>query len=66
MPKMKTRRSAAKRVQVRKGGKLKCFHTGHKHLLGHKSSKRKRRLDGSTHVGPAMAAAMRRQLPYGS
>ncbi|MCY4360346.1 MAG: 50S ribosomal protein L35, partial [Cyanobacteria bacterium MAG APA_bin_95] len=42
MPKLKTRRAAAKRFRITGTGKLQRRHAFRNHLLGHKSSKRKR------------------------
>jgi len=44
MPKMKTKRNAAKRFKVSGSGKIKRFKAGARHLLTRKSPKRKRRL----------------------
>lgn len=44
MPKLKTRKSAAKRFKKTGSGKITHFHTGARHLLTRKSKKRKRRL----------------------
>jgi len=44
MPKLKTRKSAAKRFRKTAGGKLKYSKAGSGHLLGSKSRKRKRNL----------------------
>ena len=44
MPKMKTRKSMAKRVQVSGTGKLRIRHAYASHMLTRKSAKRKRRL----------------------
>lgn len=44
MPKMKTNRSAAKRFRKTGGGKYRRNRANHSHILGKKSSKRKRRL----------------------
>jgi large subunit ribosomal protein L35 len=41
MPKMKTRRAAAKRFSRTGSGKLKRFHANHSHILTKKSRKRK-------------------------
>ena len=43
MPKLKTNKSAAKRLRVTKNGKIKRFRAGKRHLLSSKSTKRKRR-----------------------
>ncbi|MCK9483360.1 MAG: 50S ribosomal protein L35 [Candidatus Marinimicrobia bacterium] len=44
MPKMKTRRSAAKRFTLTGSGKVKRNKAFHSHILTKKSSKRKRNL----------------------
>ncbi|HPC35430.1 MAG TPA: 50S ribosomal protein L35 [Candidatus Marinimicrobia bacterium] len=44
MPKMKTRRSAAKRFTLTGSGKVKRNKAYHSHILTKKSSKRKRNL----------------------
>jgi len=47
MPKMKTRKSAAKRLKRTASGKLKRSKQGRRHLLSSKSTKRKRNLRSS-------------------
>lgn len=44
MPKMKTKKAVASRLKVTATGKLKKKRAGMRHLLSHKSSKRKRQL----------------------
>jgi large subunit ribosomal protein L35 len=44
MPKLKTKKSVAKRFKKTAGGKLKYSKAGSGHLLGRKSRKRKRNL----------------------
>ncbi|MFC4075728.1 50S ribosomal protein L35 [Salinithrix halophila] len=44
MPKMKTRRAAAKRFSKTGSGKIKRNHAFMNHILEHKSPKRKRKL----------------------
>lgn len=44
MPKMKTRKAVAARFRVTGTGKLKFSQPGKRHLLTHKSAKRKRQL----------------------
>jgi len=44
MPKLKTKKSIAKRFKITGTGKIKHFCSGKSHLLAKKSSKRKRRL----------------------
>ncbi|WP_124726965.1 50S ribosomal protein L35 [Staphylospora marina] len=50
MPKMKTKRAAAKRFKKTGTGKIKRRHAFKNHLLEGKTSKRKRRLSGSAIV----------------
>ncbi|MBN2097902.1 MAG: 50S ribosomal protein L35 [Candidatus Omnitrophica bacterium] len=44
MPKLKTKKSLAKRFKITKSGKIKRQRAGRGHLLSHKSRKRKRHL----------------------
>ena len=46
MPKMKTHKASKKRFRVTASGKLKRRQAGKKHLLSHKTGKRKRQLRG--------------------
>ena len=46
MPKMKTHKGSKKRFRITATGKLKRRKAGKKHLLSHKSGKRKRHLRG--------------------
>lgn len=48
MPKMKTKKAAAKRFKKTASGKLKYSKAGSGHLLGGKSRKRKRNLRGTS------------------
>jgi large subunit ribosomal protein L35 len=50
MPKMKTKKSAAKRFRVRPGGTVKRGHAFKRHILTKKSTTRKRHLRGSANV----------------
>jgi large subunit ribosomal protein L35 len=65
MPKMKTRRAAAKRYRTTGSGKVKVARANKQHILTKKSSKRKRQLRGMNVVDPADAQNLRRVLPYG-
>lgn len=47
MPKMKTHKGSKKRFRITATGKLKRRQAGKKHLLSHKSGKRKRQLRGT-------------------
>ena len=54
MPKMKTKKSAAKRFSKTGSGKVKHNKSGNRHLSTKKSPKRKRRLRKATTVSSAM------------
>lgn len=65
MPKLKTRKSIAKRFKITKSGKIKRSHAGKRHLLVWKSSKRKTRLSRPALVSSGEVKTIRRMLPYG-
>jgi len=58
MPKMKTKRNAAKRFKKTGSGKLKRFRAGARHLLTRKGPKRKRRL----RKGGVLTTAMSKRI----
>jgi large subunit ribosomal protein L35 len=64
MPKLKSRKAAAKRFKATGSGKISRRSTHRKHLLQHKSSNRKRRLDGLFIVNERDADNVRGMLPY--
>jgi large subunit ribosomal protein L35 len=64
MPKIKTRRAAAKRFKVTGSGRIKCGHAGKRHLLSHKTTKRKRQLRGLGEVPAVLERFARNQIPY--
>jgi large subunit ribosomal protein L35 len=64
MPKLKTRKAAAKRFKVTGTGKFKRRQQNRSHLLEHKSSARKRRLAGMLVVNDRDAGNVRAMLPY--
>lgn len=64
MPKMKTHRGAAKRFKLTASGKWKRAKAFRGHLLGKKSSKRKRRLRKADVLGPSDRKRIKRLLPY--
>jgi large subunit ribosomal protein L35 len=66
MPKMKSKRSAAKRFKVRPGGGIKRSQAYMRHILTKKSTKRKRHLRGTTEVDQTNKRAIRAMLPYSS
>lgn len=64
MPKMKTKRAAAKRLKKTASGKLKR-HSGWKsHLLEAKSPKRRRHLRQGKLISAADERRMKRLVPY--
>ncbi|MFI5696847.1 50S ribosomal protein L35 [Kribbella sp. NPDC051586] len=62
MPKMKTHSGMKKRVRITGTGKVRREQTGIRHLAEAKSSKRKRRLSGTTEVAPAFAKKAKKLL----
>ena len=62
MPKMKSHSGTAKRVKVTGSGKLRREKANKRHLLEHKSSKRTRRLAGTTDIAPADVSRVKRLL----
>ena len=64
MPKLKTKRSAAKRLRVTGTGKLTRAQAWKRHKLVAKASKRTRKLRKNTLVAPADVKRMRRLVPY--
>ncbi len=66
MPKMKSKRCAAKRFSFTGTGKVKYKKMNLRHILTKKSTKRKRNLRHSGIVSAADSAKIRKQLlPYG-
>ena len=65
MPKMKTRRGAAKRFKITKSGRIKRRRAYRAHILEHKPPKRMRQARRSQEVDSVDAKAVRRMLPYG-
>ncbi|MBN1698392.1 MAG: 50S ribosomal protein L35 [Spirochaetales bacterium] len=65
MPKMKTRKSAAKRYKLTGKGKIKYKKQGLRHILTKKTSKRKRHLRQSHILNPVEAKRIKKLLPYG-
>ena len=63
MPKLKTKKSAAKRFKVRASGSIKRGQAFKRHILTKKSTKSKRHLRGSAAVHDADVASVRRMLP---
>ena len=65
MPKMKTRKSAAKRFKQTGTGKFRHNHAYGRHILTKKRSKRKRRLGKDAAVKASEMSRLRASLPYG-
>ena len=64
MPKMKTKRSAAKRFKTTGTGKLMKMKAYKSHIMNKKSAKRKRNLRKAVEVDVTNAKMMKRILPY--
>jgi len=64
VPKMKTRRGAAKRFKRTGSGRLKRMKAFKGHILTKMSSKRKRQLRRTALVSPADQKNIKQQLPY--
>lgn len=64
MPKLKSRKAAAKRFSRSGGGKLMRRKAFKNHLLQHKSSARKRRITGTVVVNERDAENVELMLPY--
>jgi large subunit ribosomal protein L35 len=64
MPKLKTKRGAAKRFKRTAGGKFLRSSAFKRHILTSKTTKRKRALRGMTLISDADSARLERMLPY--
>lgn len=64
MPKMKTKRAAAKRLRATGSGKVRRASAGKQHLMRGKSSNRLRGLKKNNIVDDSDAPRMKRLLPY--
>ena len=64
MPKLKTKRAAAKRFKKTGTGQLKRMKAYKSHILTKKSTKRKRNLRKATLVDKTNLKAMKKILPY--
>ena len=63
MPKMKSKRAAAKRFRVQGSGGVKRTKAFLRHILTKKSTKRKRNMRGMTQVHDTNMKAVRAMLP---
>ncbi len=66
MPKMKTKRAAAKRFKFTGSGKVKHNRAFRRHLLTKKSRDRKRALRSDAYVGPSDIHRAQILCPYGA
>lgn len=64
MPKMKTKKGAAKRFVVRNSGSIKRGQAFKRHILTKKTTKTKRNLRGSAAVSASDVQRVRSMLPY--
>lgn len=64
MPKLKTRRAAAKRFKVTGTGKVRRHHAYLRHILSTKTRKQKRHLRQPALVAETDAKAIKRLIPY--
>ncbi|HEY3378978.1 MAG TPA: 50S ribosomal protein L35 [Armatimonadota bacterium] len=62
---MRTRKSAAKRLEYTGSGKVKFRSNFNSHLLTRKSSKRKRRLQTAKILDGSFKTTVKMMLPYG-
>ena len=64
MPKVKTRRGAAKRFSLTKSGKVKRSKAYRRHILTKKSTKRTRHLRSGGFVAECEAKNIKKLIPY--
>jgi large subunit ribosomal protein L35 len=64
VPKLKTRRGAAKRFKVTGSGRIRRAQAFRNHNFTGKSRKRKRQLRNETDVSAADTPRIRREIPY--
>jgi large subunit ribosomal protein L35 len=64
MPKMKTKKGAAKRFIVRSSGSIKRGQAMKRQILTTKTTKSKRHLRGPVELHPSDVPSVRRMLPY--
>ncbi|OGQ21779.1 MAG: 50S ribosomal protein L35 [Deltaproteobacteria bacterium RIFCSPLOWO2_02_FULL_44_10] len=65
MPKLKTRKAAAKRFRVTASGKIKRKRSKLRHILTNRTPKQKRRLRRGGYIADVDVPAMKKLLPYG-
>jgi len=64
MPKMKTKKSAAKRFRVRASGSVKRGQAFKRHILTKKTTKNNRQLRGTANVHSTNMASIKAMMPY--
>ncbi|WP_269899877.1 50S ribosomal protein L35 [Paenalcaligenes faecalis] len=64
MPKMKSKRGAAKRFKVRGSGSIKRGQAFKRHILTKKTTKNKRQLRGTAEVHASDVASIKQMLPF--
>jgi len=64
MPKMKTKKSASKRFEVRASGSIKRGQAFKRHILTKKTTKNKRQLRGAVNVHTSDVENVRTMMPY--
>lgn len=65
MPKLKTKKAAAKRFKLTGTGKIKRSKSNTQHILGKKTTKRKRKLRHATTVSKTVQNSIKKKLlPY--
>ena len=64
MPKMKTKRGAAKRFIVRGSGSIKRGQAFKRHILTKKTTKNKRHLRGAVEVHATDVASVKSMMPF--
>jgi large subunit ribosomal protein L35 len=65
MPKIKTRKAAAKRFDIKKSGKIMRRHAHLRHLLECKSARQRRRLKRKAVLSPSDIRRVQAMLPGG-
>ena len=65
MPKIKTKKAAAKRFKILPSGKIKRGHAGKRHILSKKGRARKNALQKAGYVDPSNVGLVLRCLPNG-
>ena len=64
MPKLKTKKAAAKRFRIKPSGQIKRDHANHEHLATKKPKAKKNQLKKATTVASADLARVKRCLAY--